>query len=157
MFNVTKPLPRGIPILFPGMASPTWLDLKYEDIPDHCYHCGCLGHSYIGYTEYRRASNESSLPPPLLYKNVLRGTVRPNVNPFGPLLIPNQPRNQSISPSPSQIVHLPNLIVNNMVNVNHPCGQDLQQDFSFQHNVGDYTDTAGLFLSSHTTQTSTLT
>ncbi|KAF4399187.1 hypothetical protein G4B88_023781 [Cannabis sativa] len=93
MFNVTKPLPRGIPILFPGMASPTWLELKYEDIPDHCYHCGCLGHSYTGYTEYRRASNESSLPPPLLYKNVLRGTVRPNVNPFGHLLIPNQPRN----------------------------------------------------------------
>uniref|UniRef100_A0A803PU99 CCHC-type domain-containing protein n=1 Tax=Cannabis sativa TaxID=3483 RepID=A0A803PU99_CANSA len=52
MFDVTKPLPHGIPILFPEMASPTWLELKYEDIPDHCYHCGRLGHSYFACTEF---------------------------------------------------------------------------------------------------------
>uniref|UniRef100_A0A803QRS7 CCHC-type domain-containing protein n=1 Tax=Cannabis sativa TaxID=3483 RepID=A0A803QRS7_CANSA len=65
MFDVTKPLPRGIPIMFPGLASPTWLEMKYEDIPDHCYYCGRLGHSYPSCTEYTRASDESTQPPPL--------------------------------------------------------------------------------------------
>uniref|UniRef100_A0A803P1F1 CCHC-type domain-containing protein n=1 Tax=Cannabis sativa TaxID=3483 RepID=A0A803P1F1_CANSA len=87
MFDVTKPLPRGIPIVFPGLASPTWLELKYEDIPDHCYYCGRLGHSYPSCTEYMRASDESTQPPPLPYENVLRGTSRPNHGPFG--ILPN--------------------------------------------------------------------
>uniref|UniRef100_A0A803NTC1 Reverse transcriptase domain-containing protein n=1 Tax=Cannabis sativa TaxID=3483 RepID=A0A803NTC1_CANSA len=87
MFDVTKPLPRGIPIMFPGLASPTWLELKYEDIPDHCYYCGRLGHSYPSCTEYMRASDESTQSPPLPYENVLRGTTRQNHGPFG--LLPN--------------------------------------------------------------------
>uniref|UniRef100_A0A803QPN1 CCHC-type domain-containing protein n=1 Tax=Cannabis sativa TaxID=3483 RepID=A0A803QPN1_CANSA len=68
MLDVTKPLPRGVPILFLGMASPTWLELKYEDIPDHCYFCGGLGHTYNECIEYMRAFDA----PPLPYENTRR-------------------------------------------------------------------------------------
>ncbi|KAF4360875.1 hypothetical protein F8388_020028 [Cannabis sativa] len=146
MFDVTKPLPRGIPIVFPGLASPTWLDLKYEDIPDHCYYCGRLGHSYPSCTEYMRASDESTQPPPVPYENVLRGTTRPNHGPFG--ILPNP----FILNSPA-IVSLPNAptlnpSTTNLIPINHPRGQVLQQDFSFHNNPTNYADAAGLFLSS---------
>uniref|UniRef100_A0A803NVQ6 Chloride channel protein n=1 Tax=Cannabis sativa TaxID=3483 RepID=A0A803NVQ6_CANSA len=137
MFDVTKPLPRGIPIVFPGLASPTWLELKYEDIPDHCYYCGRLGHSYPSCTEYMRASDESTQPPPLPYENVLRGTSRPNHGPFGLLPNPftlNSPAIVSLPSAPS--TYQPT----NLIPINHPRGQVLNQDFSFHNNPPNYAD-----------------
>uniref|UniRef100_A0A803Q0L9 Reverse transcriptase domain-containing protein n=1 Tax=Cannabis sativa TaxID=3483 RepID=A0A803Q0L9_CANSA len=147
MFDVTKPLPRGIPIMFLGLASPTWLEMKYEDIPDHCYYCGRLGHSYLSCTEYMRASDESTQPPPLPYENVLRGTTCQNHGPFG--LLPN-----SFLLNSTSIVSHPNAptlnpSTTNLIPVHHPRGQVLQQDFSFHNSLGNYSDAARLFLSPH--------
>uniref|UniRef100_A0A803Q7X1 CCHC-type domain-containing protein n=1 Tax=Cannabis sativa TaxID=3483 RepID=A0A803Q7X1_CANSA len=146
MFDVTKPLPRGIPIMFPGLASPTWLEMKYEDISDHCYYCGRLGHSYPSCTEYMRASDKSSQPPPVPYENVLHGTTCQNNGPFG--LLPNPSLNSIPSASHPSLPTL-NPTTNNLIPVHHPRGQVLQQDFSFHNNHGNHNDTVGLFLSPH--------
>uniref|UniRef100_A0A803Q6M0 CCHC-type domain-containing protein n=1 Tax=Cannabis sativa TaxID=3483 RepID=A0A803Q6M0_CANSA len=115
--------------------------------PDHCYYCGRLGHSYPSCTEYMRASDESTQPPPLPYENALRGTTRQNHGPFG--LLPNPFLLNSTS-----IVSLPNAptlnpSTTNLIPVNHPRGQVLQQDFSFHNNPTNYSDAAGLFLGSN--------
>ncbi|KAF4363279.1 hypothetical protein F8388_001820 [Cannabis sativa] len=95
--------------------------MKYEDIPDHCYYCGRLGHSYPSCTEYMRASDESNQPPPLPYENVLRGTTHPNHGPFGLLLNPFLLNSTPTIPHPN--VPTLNPTTNNLISVHHPRGQ----------------------------------
>ncbi|KAF4364303.1 hypothetical protein G4B88_028423 [Cannabis sativa] len=75
----------------------------------------------------------------------LTGTSRPNHGPFG--ILPNP----LIINSPT-IVSLPNAPTTyqttNLIPINHPRGQVLNQDFSFHNNQTNYADAAGLFLSS---------
>ncbi|KAF4387867.1 hypothetical protein F8388_005484 [Cannabis sativa] len=82
-------------------------------------------------------------PPPDLISS--RGTSRPNHGPFGILpnpLIINSPAIVSLPSAPT--TYQPT----NLIPINHPRGQVLNQDFSFHNNQTNYADAAGLFLSS---------
>uniref|UniRef100_A0A803PVD9 Uncharacterized protein n=1 Tax=Cannabis sativa TaxID=3483 RepID=A0A803PVD9_CANSA len=64
MFDVAHPLPRGIPVHFSGINKVVWLELKYENLPDICFFCGRMGHSYNkGCVDYMKACDEAPLPP----------------------------------------------------------------------------------------------
>ncbi|KAF4400305.1 hypothetical protein G4B88_019514 [Cannabis sativa] len=72
-------------------------------------------------------------------------TSRPNHGPFGLLPNPftlNSPAIVSLPSAPS--TYQPT----NLIPINHPRGQVLNQDFSFHSNPPNYADAAGLFLSS---------
>ncbi|KAH6786600.1 hypothetical protein C2S52_006152 [Perilla frutescens var. hirtella] len=44
MFDITRPLRRGISVHFDKKV--LWLPIKYEGLHIHCYGCGIIGHSY---------------------------------------------------------------------------------------------------------------
>uniref|UniRef100_A0A803PAC6 Reverse transcriptase domain-containing protein n=1 Tax=Cannabis sativa TaxID=3483 RepID=A0A803PAC6_CANSA len=68
MFDVANPLPRGVPIHFTGINKVVWLELKYENLPDICFFCGRMGHSYNkGCVDYMKACDEAPFPPELRY------------------------------------------------------------------------------------------
>ncbi|KAK3002711.1 hypothetical protein RJ639_019199 [Escallonia herrerae] len=41
--NIEEPLPKGVPMKCAGMED-TWIQFRYEWLPDFCFHCGHLGH-----------------------------------------------------------------------------------------------------------------
>uniref|UniRef100_A0A803PA31 Reverse transcriptase n=1 Tax=Cannabis sativa TaxID=3483 RepID=A0A803PA31_CANSA len=66
MFDVAQPLPRGVPVHFTGINKVVWLELKYENLPDICFFCGRMGHSYNkGCMDYMKACDEAPFPPEL--------------------------------------------------------------------------------------------
>uniref|UniRef100_A0A803QKQ2 Reverse transcriptase domain-containing protein n=1 Tax=Cannabis sativa TaxID=3483 RepID=A0A803QKQ2_CANSA len=66
MFEVAQPLPRGIPVHFSGINKVVWLELKYENLPDICFFCGRMRHSYNkGCMDYMKACDEALFPPEL--------------------------------------------------------------------------------------------
>uniref|UniRef100_A0A803NST4 CCHC-type domain-containing protein n=1 Tax=Cannabis sativa TaxID=3483 RepID=A0A803NST4_CANSA len=89
MFDVAQPLPRGIPIHFSGTNKVVWLELKYENLPDICFFCGRMGHSYNkGCMDYMKACDEAPFPPELRYDiKTISGKVKVSTN---ALLCPEQ-------------------------------------------------------------------
>uniref|UniRef100_A0A803PLL0 DUF4283 domain-containing protein n=1 Tax=Cannabis sativa TaxID=3483 RepID=A0A803PLL0_CANSA len=73
LFDITKPLRRGMTIRFRGISEPRWVSFKYEGLPNFCYFCGLLDHTYNKCSKYLlRCDN---FPNPLLeYKDTLRAT-----------------------------------------------------------------------------------
>uniref|UniRef100_A0A803PD60 DUF4283 domain-containing protein n=1 Tax=Cannabis sativa TaxID=3483 RepID=A0A803PD60_CANSA len=82
--DVALPLPMGIPINFFGINKVVWLELKYENIPDICFFCGCMGHTYNnGCMEYMKACDETPLPLYLKYDSkAITGKVKVLANPL---------------------------------------------------------------------------
>uniref|UniRef100_A0A803Q8Z6 Zinc knuckle CX2CX4HX4C domain-containing protein n=1 Tax=Cannabis sativa TaxID=3483 RepID=A0A803Q8Z6_CANSA len=82
MFDVAHPLPRGLPIHFSGINKVVWLELKYENLPDICFFCGRMGHSYNkGCMDYMKACDEAPFPPELRYDiKTIMGKVKVTTN-----------------------------------------------------------------------------
>ncbi|KAM6542320.1 hypothetical protein CsatB_006767 [Cannabis sativa] len=82
MFDVANPLPRGVPIHFTGINKVVWLELKYENLPDICFFCGRMGHSYNkGCVDYMKACDEAPFPPELRYDiKTIVGKVKVSTN-----------------------------------------------------------------------------
>uniref|UniRef100_A0A803Q667 Zinc knuckle CX2CX4HX4C domain-containing protein n=1 Tax=Cannabis sativa TaxID=3483 RepID=A0A803Q667_CANSA len=77
---------RGIPVNFVGINKVVWLELEYENLPDICFFCGRMGHSYNNSCmDYMKACDEAPLPPYLKLPNGTR------LVPSHTLLPPNPP------------------------------------------------------------------
>uniref|UniRef100_A0A803PZ54 DUF4283 domain-containing protein n=1 Tax=Cannabis sativa TaxID=3483 RepID=A0A803PZ54_CANSA len=73
MFNVSQPIHQGIPIEFQSINKVVWLTLKHENLPNICFFCGRMGHSYNdGYFNYLKTCDESPTPPYLCYEKTSR-------------------------------------------------------------------------------------
>uniref|UniRef100_A0A803PJL3 Zinc knuckle CX2CX4HX4C domain-containing protein n=1 Tax=Cannabis sativa TaxID=3483 RepID=A0A803PJL3_CANSA len=89
MFDVAQPLPSGVPVHFTGINKVVWLELKYENLPDICFFCGRMGHSYNkGCMDYMKACDEAPFPSELRYDiKTITGKVKVTTN---ALLCPEQ-------------------------------------------------------------------
>uniref|UniRef100_A0A803P8Y0 Reverse transcriptase domain-containing protein n=1 Tax=Cannabis sativa TaxID=3483 RepID=A0A803P8Y0_CANSA len=100
MFDVAQPLPRGVPVNFTGINKVVWLELKYENLPDICFFCGRMGHSYNkGCIEYMKACDEAPLPPEL-------SNVCVSINESVPAFPTYTPQDQNTTLGQSQLVGL---------------------------------------------------
>ncbi|CAI9782167.1 unnamed protein product [Fraxinus pennsylvanica] len=83
--DVTRPLLRGKKICIGGEGT-VWTPFSYERVPDYCYHCGKIGHSFKDCTSPDANLEEddvSKLPyGPWLRANSLGGRSRSGTN-FG--------------------------------------------------------------------------
>uniref|UniRef100_A0A803P119 Uncharacterized protein n=1 Tax=Cannabis sativa TaxID=3483 RepID=A0A803P119_CANSA len=81
--DVTQPLLRGTLLKITGLVDDLWVILKYEKLPDICYKCGRLGHTFLRCIEFLEAEDvggDTSLPyGPWMKGDPLprRGTGRP--------------------------------------------------------------------------------
>ncbi|KAF4356804.1 hypothetical protein G4B88_022261 [Cannabis sativa] len=80
--DVTQPLPRGTGFHFQGMASPVWLEFRFENLPDFCHFSGRLNHIVNHCPEFLAKCDSSSAPPPLQYDHTLGAKIRITSNPF---------------------------------------------------------------------------
>ncbi|KAK6128791.1 hypothetical protein DH2020_037427 [Rehmannia glutinosa] len=81
--DITKPLLRVLHAEYHGQKHP--LFLKYERLPNFCFHCGIIGHVV------KTVNNISSIPrPPLHHPNTELGSALPPV--LTPHLLPVVPR-----------------------------------------------------------------
>uniref|UniRef100_A0A803PZ99 Reverse transcriptase domain-containing protein n=1 Tax=Cannabis sativa TaxID=3483 RepID=A0A803PZ99_CANSA len=74
LFDITKPLRRGMTIRFRGINDPKWVSFKYESLPNFCYFCGLVDHTYNKCTKYLLRCDNFPVPPALEYKESLRAT-----------------------------------------------------------------------------------
>ncbi|CAI9764252.1 unnamed protein product [Fraxinus pennsylvanica] len=101
--DVTRPLLRGKKICIGGEGT-VWTRFTYERLPEYCYHCGKIGHSFKDCTSPDANLEEddvSKLPyGPWLKANSLGGRSRSGIN-FGsrstagafPAMVPGLPGN----------------------------------------------------------------
>uniref|UniRef100_A0A803QCI1 Zinc knuckle CX2CX4HX4C domain-containing protein n=1 Tax=Cannabis sativa TaxID=3483 RepID=A0A803QCI1_CANSA len=61
-------------IRFRGIIDPNWISFKYESLPNFCYFCGLVDHTYNKCTKYLLRCDNFSIPPALEYKETLRAT-----------------------------------------------------------------------------------
>uniref|UniRef100_A0A803NHU1 Zinc knuckle CX2CX4HX4C domain-containing protein n=1 Tax=Cannabis sativa TaxID=3483 RepID=A0A803NHU1_CANSA len=80
--DVAQPLPRGTGFHFQGMASPVWLEFRFENLLDFCHFCGRLNHIVNHCPEFLAKCDSSSAPPPLQYDHTLGAKIRITSNPF---------------------------------------------------------------------------
>ena len=73
--DVSKTLRRGINLKMGSSGKYLWLDVKYEALPDFCFFCGCLGHTWKRCLIDEAPSNPHDSG--FCYRNWLRG-VPPN-------------------------------------------------------------------------------
>uniref|UniRef100_A0A803NH20 DUF4283 domain-containing protein n=1 Tax=Cannabis sativa TaxID=3483 RepID=A0A803NH20_CANSA len=74
LFNITKPLRRGMTIRFRGINDPKWISFKYESLPNFCDFCGLVDHTYKKCAKYLLRCDNFAVPPALEYKESLRAT-----------------------------------------------------------------------------------
>uniref|UniRef100_A0A803QGM3 Reverse transcriptase domain-containing protein n=1 Tax=Cannabis sativa TaxID=3483 RepID=A0A803QGM3_CANSA len=74
LLDITKPLRRGMTIRFRGISKPRWVSFKYESLPNFCYFCGLVDHTYNKCSKYLLRCDNFPHPPLLEYKDILRAT-----------------------------------------------------------------------------------
>lgn len=42
--DISNPLPRGFMLKAEGIEGDCWVTIRYERLPEFCFHCGCIGH-----------------------------------------------------------------------------------------------------------------
>uniref|UniRef100_A0A803PAY0 Reverse transcriptase domain-containing protein n=1 Tax=Cannabis sativa TaxID=3483 RepID=A0A803PAY0_CANSA len=84
LLDVSKPIPRGILIDFRNIHKEKWLNFKYENLPNICFHCGMFDHTLTKCVSYLKKCDEFAYPPPLHYKIPLKAPAKTNFkrNPF---------------------------------------------------------------------------
>uniref|UniRef100_A0A803PQN1 Reverse transcriptase domain-containing protein n=1 Tax=Cannabis sativa TaxID=3483 RepID=A0A803PQN1_CANSA len=84
LLDVSKPIPRGILIDFRNIHKEKWLNFKFENLSNICFHCGMFDHTLTKCVSYLKKCDEFAYPPPLHYKIPLKAPAKSNFkrNPF---------------------------------------------------------------------------
>uniref|UniRef100_A0A803PJT9 DUF4283 domain-containing protein n=1 Tax=Cannabis sativa TaxID=3483 RepID=A0A803PJT9_CANSA len=84
LLDVSKPIPRGILVDFRNIHKEKWLNFKYENLPNICFHCGMFDHTLTKCVSYLQKCDNQAFPPPLHYKIPLKAPAKSNFkrNPF---------------------------------------------------------------------------
>uniref|UniRef100_A0A803QDR9 DUF4283 domain-containing protein n=1 Tax=Cannabis sativa TaxID=3483 RepID=A0A803QDR9_CANSA len=114
LIDVSKPITRGILVDFKSIHREKWLNFKYENLPNICYHCGMFDHTLTKCITYLKKCDDHAFPPPLPYKIPLKAPAKSTFkrNPFDlsnsfPIdeAIPNQENvDQSLAAAVSQFL-----------------------------------------------------
>ncbi|KAM6592967.1 hypothetical protein CsatA_000670 [Cannabis sativa] len=121
LLDITKPLRRGMTIRFRSIHEPKWISFKYESLPNFCYFCGRLDHTYNKCSRYLlRCDNFPSPPPPILeYTDSLRAPAQSHLkkNPFD---ISNATPFEELFPPPASQAHSLQHVVDQFLRVHSP-------------------------------------
>ncbi|KAF4395607.1 hypothetical protein F8388_008706 [Cannabis sativa] len=84
LIDVSKPVTRGIMVDFKNIHREKWLNFKYENLPNICFHCGMFDHTLTKCMTYLQMCDNHAYPPPLPYKIPLKAPAKTNFkrNPF---------------------------------------------------------------------------
>ncbi|KAF4395310.1 hypothetical protein F8388_001697 [Cannabis sativa] len=84
LIDVSKPITRAILVDFKSIHREKWLNFKYENLPNICYHCGMFDHTLTKCITYLKKCDDHALPPPLPYKIPLKAPAKSTFkrNPF---------------------------------------------------------------------------
>lgn len=79
--DILKPLRRGVKVNFDGPMGGCWIPIKYELLPNFCYHCGMIGHTVkdceiVLESEDTLFSNKKQYDPWLRYQRMDKGGTR---------------------------------------------------------------------------------
>uniref|UniRef100_A0A803QCJ3 Reverse transcriptase domain-containing protein n=1 Tax=Cannabis sativa TaxID=3483 RepID=A0A803QCJ3_CANSA len=84
LIDVSKSITRGILVDFKSIHREKWLNFKYENFPNICYHCGMFDHTLTKCITYLKKCDDHSFPSSLPYKIPLKASAKSTFkrNPF---------------------------------------------------------------------------
>uniref|UniRef100_A0A803P9U7 Zinc knuckle CX2CX4HX4C domain-containing protein n=1 Tax=Cannabis sativa TaxID=3483 RepID=A0A803P9U7_CANSA len=74
LLDITKPLRRGMTIRFRGITDPKWISFQYKNLPNFCYLCSFVDHTYNKCPKYLLRCDNFPVPPILEYNDSLRAS-----------------------------------------------------------------------------------
>ncbi|KAF4394936.1 hypothetical protein G4B88_002813 [Cannabis sativa] len=75
LFDISKPLHRGMNVHFRKLSIIKWLQLLYEGIKNYFYHCGKLDHTFNKCDKFLKHFDDHAYPLSLSYKDALKAPV----------------------------------------------------------------------------------
>uniref|UniRef100_A0A803PSF4 Reverse transcriptase domain-containing protein n=1 Tax=Cannabis sativa TaxID=3483 RepID=A0A803PSF4_CANSA len=119
LLDITKPLRRGMTIRFRSIHEPKWISFKHESLPNFCYFCGLMDHTYNRCSQYLLRCDNFSSPPILEYRDTLRASAQSHFkkNPFE---ISNATPFEELFPRSSSPDHSLQHAVNQFLRVHSP-------------------------------------